>query len=182
MSAFQPLNCTEEEFQYIINKPILTHQDIRKVGTYKGESDEFIDYDTILKVNRKIIRNNDIKGWDILTDSEYYYGNQPDFGDCLIEAIKYGNFDTFSHILKAYATYTKGYYSDPINVTELREYAQINQDLYVREAVERLISILPSDELDEEFAEDHKSQIKHILDVVDLDMNMNIKEPDNFYY
>jgi hypothetical protein len=161
------------EYLEILDKQVLSHEDIRKFITFRYEGEEDVDFNTVDDIYKQVIRNNDIPGWDLLSDYEYYIGFQPPFDLCLKYAIRHGNEEMFTHILTAYATYTKAEYGEPIPINRLRNLASHNSHYAVRELVERLITILPNNYLDEEFAEQHQDQIQNLLAIDD-----EIKEPE----
>jgi hypothetical protein len=169
-SKFIEVECTPAEFEVIIQKSVLTHTDLQKFASYYGTHD--VDFDIVSTINKRVIQNNDIEGWNILSEAEYYYGFHPAFDICLQFATECGDAPMFLHILQAYTTYAKLEYGEPIPFEHLRHLAHQNPHVEMRDLINHLSAILQSDVLTEEFAEQHKTQILEEF------FSIPIKEPE----
>lgn len=163
MTDFVEVDCTIAEFEAILQKSVLTHEDLQKFASYCGNDD--VSFETSTTITKRVIQNNDIAGWEILSDAEYYYGFQPAFDACLEYAIEYANYSTFCHIMNAYTNYSKLEYGDPISVDRLRELANKNPNADIKYVVENIISILPKNKITESMAEKRASEIARALEL-----------------
>jgi hypothetical protein len=170
---------TYEEIKDIIQwrKKVLSHQDLRKFNSFREDNCEHNLDDTIdRRTYKRVIKNNDIKGWEILVEAEYYLGIQPPCCLSLRDAIKYGNYEMFAHILNAYASYKIVYDDDcPIEISELQELVSKNPDSGIKCIINQLIQLLPHDAIDADFAHQHQSEIQDLLGLNDV----QIKKPES---
>jgi hypothetical protein len=156
---FTEVDCTIAEYNAIVQKSVLTHEDLQKFASYTGD----VDFDTKCEINKRVIQNNDVDGWELLCQAEYYYGFHPAFDICLELAVKYGNYSIVCHIINAYVNYAKLEHGDPLCITELQLLATNNPNPHVRTIVEQIIALIPGDELTEELGEQYASNITRYI-------------------